>query len=240
MNRDTILTWADTHLSIMEGRSPSEAIERQEKRGQAEVVRKQRLPRRLNEQCIPNEVIFSGGDGIPDNVEPGEFVSYNDTRRKVIASNIEAYTSAEYKKMGIEVIDEADDLFWNVKLPEGWEIKATGHSMWNDLIDNKGRKRATFFYKAAFYDRHAFTNLKTRFRLDVDHIADSEDYDVWIASDIQGTVYDGDNVVYQTECVHAPGDYIEEGKINKALLENLEAFMAKHYPNYRDVHAYWD
>ena len=65
-------------------------------------------------------------------------------------------TKQQYESMGISIINECDDLFWSVKLPEGWEIRETDHSMWNNLIDDKGRVRARFFYKAAFYDREAF------------------------------------------------------------------------------------
>ncbi len=49
-----------------------------------------------------------------------------------------------------------DEMFCEATLPEGWEVKATDHSMWSELVDNEGTKRASIFYKAAFYDRHAF------------------------------------------------------------------------------------
>ncbi len=51
---------------------------------------------------------------------------------------------------------EGDELFINVEAPEGWELKATEHSMWSDIVDDKGEKRGQVFYKAAFYDRRAF------------------------------------------------------------------------------------
>jgi hypothetical protein len=67
-----------------------------------------------------------------------------------------------YKKMGIEIVGETkgDNLFLDVKLPKGWQLKATDHSMWNNLIDNNGKIVATIFYKAAFYDRESFINFK--------------------------------------------------------------------------------
>ena len=128
-----------------------------------------------------------------------------------------------------------------VVLPDGWEIKATEHTMWNEVLDDKGRKRMTIFYKAAFYDRDAFANLQTRFQLDVTHVADpNSDYDVWKASDIQGTVKDGDRVIYQTARVPACSDYTKESKMKDVLWEDLYAFMNEHWPQYKDVHAYWD
>ncbi len=60
------------------------------------------------------------------------------------------------KAMGVKVLDAADDLFVNVQLPDGWRKKPTDHSMWSELLDDKGVKRAAIFYKAAFYDRSAF------------------------------------------------------------------------------------
>lgn len=49
-----------------------------------------------------------------------------------------------------------DPLFCNAELPAGWKKVPTDHSMWSDLVDEKGEKRAAIFYKAAFYDRSAF------------------------------------------------------------------------------------
>lgn len=67
-----------------------------------------------------------------------------------------------YSKMGITVLttSKGDDLFMGVKLPAGWKVQPTDHSMWSDLIDNEGKKRASIFYKAAFYDRDAFINFE--------------------------------------------------------------------------------
>lgn len=50
---------------------------------------------------------------------------------------------------------DGDPLFTNVTLPEGWKVQPTDHSMWSDLVDASGTKRAEIFYKAAYYDRRA-------------------------------------------------------------------------------------
>lgn len=62
------------------------------------------------------------------------------------------------KNLGIEVIgpSKGDSLFCDVRLPAGWKIVPTDHSMWSELQDEKDVKRASIFYKAAFYDRSAF------------------------------------------------------------------------------------
>ena len=142
MNNNTMLTFLDAWLDS----DPSGAIERQEKRGQEEVVRKQRLPKKVNDHNVPNEIFFAGVT---------KDMSWED-RKAVTDQNVINYTKTMYKNVGIEILDSYDDLFWNVKLPEGWEVKATDHTMWNELVDDKSRKRASFFYKAAFYARDAF------------------------------------------------------------------------------------
>lgn len=69
----------------------------------------------------------------------------------------------DLEKLGFvfgENIDGDSGLFVQVKMPKGWKKRATEHSMWSELIDDKGEARASIFYKAAFYDRSAFLRLK--------------------------------------------------------------------------------
>jgi hypothetical protein len=63
------------------------------------------------------------------------------------------------EKLGFVFGEEADDIFVKVKFPDGWKKRATGHSMWTDLLDETGKKRGSIFYKAAFYDRKADMTL---------------------------------------------------------------------------------
>lgn len=65
------------------------------------------------------------------------------------------------KALGIRLLSDADDLFIYAKLPHGWKIKPTDHSMWSEVVDAEGTRRAAIFYKAAFYDRKAFITLET-------------------------------------------------------------------------------
>lgn len=61
---------------------------------------------------------------------------------------------------GVVFGNTGDDLFVDVKLPAGWQKRATSHSMWSELFDDQGKKVASIFYKAAFYDRDAFLYLE--------------------------------------------------------------------------------
>ena len=113
--------------------------------------------------------------------------------------------------------------------------------MWNNLFDVKGRQRARFFYKAAFCDRKAFINFNTRFSISVDHVADvNSDYETWTKSDYQGIVKDGEEIIFSTESVSPTGDYQKDDKIRNSLRDQLEEYMNGHYPNYKDICAYWD
>ena len=69
-----------------------------------------------------------------------------------------AEAKEKYEELGIKVKSDSrgDDLFVDVEMPKGWKVQATDHSMWSDLVDDKGHKKAEIFYKAAFYDRDAF------------------------------------------------------------------------------------
>jgi len=67
----------------------------------------------------------------------------------------------KYKQLGVEVLRETqgDHLFYDVTLPKGWKITPTEHSMWSNLVNEKGKIMANIFYKAAFYDRAAHTHI---------------------------------------------------------------------------------
>ncbi len=47
--------------------------------------------------------------------------------------------------------------------------------MWNELVDDKGRVRASFFYKGAFYDRDAFINFNTRYSIEINKYLKQEE-----------------------------------------------------------------
>lgn len=209
---DNEITLFDAFLYAQEGESPSKAIENQEKRGQKMVVEYRRLPK-----------VTNGCSNI--------YIKRNDFE----------FTKAQYEKMGIKVIDEYDDLFWNVQLPDGWKIEATSHPLWNDLIDDKGRKRASFFYKAAFYDRDAFINFDTRYTIRVDHTADYAEvgYEAWCKSPTIGYVKDCGEIIHSTATKDSFDDFSKQDEVEESTKEELENYMAEHYPDYKDVNAYW-
>lgn len=163
------------------------AIERQEARGQAELVNSAVLPvdrRDCDASLIAAGVIF--GDVV-----------------------------------------KGDPMFQHVTLPGGWKKAATDHSMWSELLDETGGKRAMIFYKAAFYDRSSHMHLCNRYATDV------------IYNDRGGTrtpvAKDGDAEVWRGEPVKVGTKPWEAS----AVAQNAaKAWLDEHYPDWRNPNAY--
>lgn len=68
--------------------------------------------------------------------------------------------------LGIEFGKTVDRVFIEAALPDGWKIVPTSHALWSDLVDDKGRKRAAIFFKAAFYDYNAHISFECRYVID--------------------------------------------------------------------------
>lgn len=79
----------------------------------------------------------------------------------VLPMQCDKKTQETLESMGVIFKEQIKDdpLFREVILPAGWKKQKTDHSMWSDLVNEKGVKVASIFYKAAFYDRSAFIIL---------------------------------------------------------------------------------
>lgn len=161
-------------------------------------------------------------------------------------------THEQLGEMGIVFGDPIDDLFVAVQLPEGWKKVPTEHSMGSNLLDDRGRKRASIFYKAAFYDRSAFISLTRRFSYSVDPVCGWDDPDYkkheWhcIVTDCGEIIWASDKRV-EPEPEYSQSDVNEERLAwldwsdRKARLRKLGlAWLEEHYPNWEDPLAYWD
>lgn len=170
-----------------------------------------------------------------------EFVS---SERLPIRVNDGANTDSkiQYEKMGIKVVDKYDDLFYNVILPDGWKKEATGHSMWNNLLDNKDRVRATIFYKAAFYDRDAFINFERRFTTDCVLAEDAPSELSWSEKQLlphYGVIKDCGRVIAGTAERSAKNDR-EAYDIHNQMRDVATKRLKEMWPDFEDVNAYWD
>ena len=144
----------------------------------------------------------------------------------------------QLEAMGIVFGDDVDDLFVSCKLPNGWKKVPTDHSMWSDLLDDKGRKRATIFYKAAFYDRSATISINPRFscgREPEDRYKTNIWYEERRAGNWRGVVKDGDKIIFQTEPIKGPTFEQDD-----QLYKEAEGWLIKKYPDWRNPLSYWN
>jgi hypothetical protein len=143
---------------------------------------------------------------------------------------------AGYEKMGIVFEAIADDLFWWVTLPIGWEIARTDHSMWTHLLDNKGRKRAAIFYKVAFYDRDAFIDAYTRYTTHREP-ACGWDGENWQNDPYVSVVRDCGVEIWRSDVIDPD---LERWKASEIAGKLALEWLQEHYPDHNDIHAYWD
>lgn len=135
------------------------------------------------------------------------------------------------QRLGITLGAIVDDLFIAANLPDGWKMVPTAHSMHSDLVDDKGRRRAGIFYKAAFYDRNADMRLDCRYsyRTVYDRTQDEgpvkfEAFDV-----VTGAVlFSSEPAAYR--------DWAAQDVARKVC----EAWLTEHFPQYENPFHYWD
>jgi hypothetical protein len=117
--------------------------------------------------------------------------------------------------------------------------------MWSHLLDEKGRKRASIFYKAAFYDRSARINPENRFASGVEPVGGWDGYDRH-AAHWRCLVRDCGNIIWESETIDPePVDSdanlrMEWAEKKYRLSELGDKWLDEHFPNWRDHNAYWD
>ena len=125
-----------------------------------------------------------------------------------------------------------DSLFVNATLPPGWTRQGSDHAMWSYLLDDKGRRRVSVFYKAAFYDRSAHMGLSRRYDVGRDYKAPGSVLVVHV-KDHDGSVLWTSETVTETD-----------RKAFYAAQDRLEAqaheWLTANRPAWRDIVAAWD
>lgn len=155
----------------------------------------------------------------------------------------------ELESIGFLFGEMEDDIFVKVKLPDGW-YKESQSNYWSYLFDDKGRCRASIFYKAAFYDRSAHINWIGRYSTVVlTHDNLKLYYDEALKRADAGTLkikgcivdgYDGHketfNIVWETDvCAVQPKDYDTEQLLEIDSADQLSGL----YPEFKNPFAYW-
>jgi len=132
---------------------------------------------------------------------------------------------------------DGKDLFIECVMPAGWKKVPTDHSMWSNLLDDKGRIRANIFYKAAFYDRDAFMDMETRFKARKKYTEKGA---------IGAEVLDGKTAIYTLDFPPAlPENSSSEERLARygeedRIVGEAVAWLKANYPDYENPAAYWD
>jgi len=144
---------------------------------------------------------------------------------------------AELEHLGFVFGQDADETFVYVTFPEGWKKVPTDHSMWSDLLDDKDRKRAAIFFKAAFYDYHAEMDLTPRFSYSRVY----DNHDEYIKGQIQWYVADGNDIIFRTDPLKFEKEYDEEWfKLGGNASKLARSWLDKNYPEWENPMAYWE
>lgn len=139
------------------------------------------------------------------------------------------------EKLGFVFGDNADDLFVNVRFPEGWRKSPTDHSMWTDILDEKGRKRGSIFYKAAFYDRSADGSLCGRFGVSESYKGPKRAF----VTDASGEVNHEISGLPDASAIEDQKERRKAWTECDAAKDKLAAWLNENYPLWEDVTAYW-
>jgi hypothetical protein len=134
---------------------------------------------------------------------------------------------ADLEALGFVFGADIDELFVSVNFPTGWSKKATDHSMWSELLDDKHRRRGGIFYKAAFYDRKASMHLDCRYCVRTSYPAGE--------GPVRISVQDWDGTVL-FDLGEARN---EDWKARDAAQEKGVAWLSEHFPEWKSPTAYW-
>ena len=196
------------------------AVERQEARGQQDLCNSQKTSLSTEMRC--------------------SFKSPNEDPHKVLAS------------WGVDVGKpvEGDDMFTECRLPDGWILKPTDHSMWNKLLDDKGRERGSMFYKAAFYDRSTHLDLLPRFSTrpygtkngkSFCRVLDGGEGAVFESKPYSyPNIYDDNDAYYALPSEKRSEVYDAHNDARRLACTECEEWLEANYPDWKDETKYWD
>lgn len=143
----------------------------------------------------------------------------------------EARRVLEYAGLAFGEPVDGDPLFLHAQLPAGWTRQGSKHALHSYLLDEQGRKRASVFYKAAFYDRRAHLAVFRRFEagLNIDYP------DCFPEEPAFGVVMDAKKrELFRTEPV---ADSAWEQR--RGMLKVVESWLDTYKPWWKNPGAYW-
>ena len=135
-----------------------------------------------------------------------------------------------FENIGFSFEEIDDELLYQGTLPEGWKLEKSDFYYAN-IIDEKGRKRGTIFYKSSFYDREAEMKLYRKYNVAWKYIEYARDGML-----MEIFVEDFEHNVLTVIGTCTDIDWREQDK----LFKKGEKFLDKNYPNWKDCCKYWD
>lgn len=123
------------------------------------------------------------------------------------------------------------EVFVACTFPKGWSLKPTDHSMWSDVVDEKGRRRAAVFFKAAFYDFNAHVSLVTRYAHGSDGGRNGKPVRVGVFD------ANGEPVHIVATYPNWDGYYSDRSERHR---EEAEKWLNENFPDHENPMAYWD
>lgn len=176
-------------------------------------------------------------DGLPGAIEASERAGQRDLERAEQFPAKMGDSREAFERMGLVFIGptEGDPLFLDCRLPPGWRKRGTDHAMWSDLLDDKGRKRGSIFYKAAFYDRSAHASTRRRFGVIARGFDGYTRWEGYVLDERDGG--EGKHVIHRCEPVTTKEkDWDGEAVVRARAC----AWLAEHAPGHEDPCAHWD
>lgn len=175
------------------------------------------------------DAMLGGPNYAAERMERGE------QRRAVASTNLPnpRGCKAEWEALGVVFGEKVDDLFIRATLPEGWSVEPSDHSMWNNIMDDKGRRRGQYFYKGAFYDRDAFLNHPDR-----RYMAERDYSDAVAEGSVRAVVKDAGAVIFATD-MEPIGDR-KSWDAGDEHRERALAWLIERFPDHENARAYWD
>jgi len=160
-------------------------------------------------------------------------------REEIVKKNNIEWTKQQYESIGIEILDDFDDLFFKVSLPDGWTIRRDD-GYWSSVLNEEGKPRISYFSKSAAWDPEAFSNFVRRYSYSI------VPFDEYKGSDREKRRYspwslyitDGEERILLLE-QFTPKTKDEYYEMDELLSKKARAYLDEHYPDWEDRNAYW-
>ena len=128
-----------------------------------------------------------------------------------------------------------DDVLCAATLPKGWSIKPTDQPLWSDIVDENGITRGDMCYRASTYDRDAHMKLWHRYSIRREIIG--KETEIFFGNTTEKLFVAGRAIIdfdSSKEDIQKQFDRINE------LIMLAKDFADENYPDWENVHAYWD